>query len=937
MSGKVRSCVPAAEWDMVGRSSELAALRACAEQARAGKAHCVVVRGNTGSGKTALLDGFRRDGGPDGATVLSAAGHRATAETPYATVGRLFGDLREAVPPRRERLIPAAPSPGPLVLVVDDAQWCDERSLRWLESLLHRPEGLPLLVVLAWGGPGIGPGGSAGPAFGRIVRHPGTRLLSLGPLTEAEVAAAAARCLGRTPGAAAVRRCRELSGGNPPLLRRILTRLRRDGVRPGSCAVGDVDAAWHQIHASLVRAHLRGLSATELLVVRAAAVLGWTDSPAAAEEGAGHVASPERVGALAGVPVRLVSAVLGGYRDGELLAAGGPEALRAAVLEATPAGELVRLRTGAARLLNDEGFAAPVVAGHLLPLPRLDEGWMRGVLRDAAERARRHDDRSLAAPYLRRLLEDESDERSRVRTGLELAGALAATDPEAALDTLRDLLNRTADVRLRALVALQFGMTAQAVGRPALTELSRALDMLRAVLSPDGDEAGRDLCWRIESAVLSAGLHEKSAFAAVRERARAAMAREPAESAGGGSLLVRAQLGALEGASAREVVDLAARAMGAAGSGAPDWMRVQVAVLFHLADEPGRALETLEPAMADGNGCLPRWWLLADRSMVRHRLGDIPAAVADARAALECMGRPRQSPGSALPFIAWAAVRSEQGATEAAETALARAAESGLGQSVLGRSWYLTTWARLRLRAGDPAGALVRARRCEHWFAEAGLGNPAWASWRTVAVMALAGLGRTAEAVGLAEEGLELARRWGTPHALGHALLAAGTAARDDRRVDLLTAAVETLSRSQARLDRARGELLLGRELAGRGDVGGARAHLFRAYETAQRCGSRRLAARTREALAAAGADRPRPSPVGTGPLSRTERQVAESAAAGATNQEIAENLFLSRRTVETHLTSTYRKLGLAGRTDLPAALRALAQPVARPATPAAS
>ncbi|WP_316527796.1 LuxR family transcriptional regulator [Kitasatospora brasiliensis] len=936
MSGKERVSGPAAEWEMVGRSAELAALRACAEQARAGKPRCVVVRGGTGSGKTALLDRFRRDGAPDGATVLSTAGHRTTLETPYATVGRLFGDPREAGPPRQERLVPAAPSPGPLVLVVDDAQWCDERSLRWLECLLHRPEGLPLLAVLAWGGPGSGPGGPTGQALGRIVRRPGTRLLSLGPLTEAEVAAAAARCLGRPPGAAAVRRCAELSGGNPLLLRRLLTRLRGSGARPGGCAVGDVDAAWRRSHASLVRAHLRGLSATELLVVRAAAVLGWTGSPAA-EAGTGHPASPERVGALAGVPARLVPAVLGGYRDGGLLAAAGPEALRAAVLEAVPAGELARLRTGAARLLNDEGFAAPEVASRLLELPRLDEGWMRGVLRDAAERARRQDDRSLAAPYLRRLLEDEDDEPGRVRTGLELAGALAATDPEAALETLRSLLDRTADARLRASVALQLGMTAQATGRPALAVLSHALDTLRAAPGADGAEADRDLCWRIESAALSAGLQEKPAFAAARQRARAAVAREPAEPAEGGSLLLRAQLGALEGVSAREVVDLAARAMGAEGTAAPDWMRAHAALLFHLADEPGRALETLEPAMADSSGCLPRWWLLADRSRLRHRLGDLPGAVADARAALECAGRPRQSPGFALPLIAWADVQSELGAAGTAEAALARAADSGLGQSVVGWSWYLAGRAGLRLRAGDPDGALAAARRCERWFAEVGMGDPAWTSWRTVAVQALAALGRTAEAVGLAEEGLAAARRWGTPYALGHALLAAGTAARGDRRVELLTAAVETLSRSQARLDRARCELLLGRELSVRGDTRGAVAHLSRAHETARRCGSLLVVAKAREALAAAGADRPRRSAAGAGPLSGTERQVAEAAAAGATNQEIAEALFLSRRTVETHLTAVYRKLGLAGRTDLPAALRALARPAAHAADPAAS
>ncbi|MFK0294512.1 LuxR C-terminal-related transcriptional regulator [Streptomyces sp. NPDC090442] len=937
MSGKVRSSVPATEWGMVGRSSELDTLFSRAGKARAGSARCVVVRGDTGSGKTALLDGFRHDGRLGGATVLSAAGCRGTAEAPDATVGRLFGDVGGGAPSRRERLAQASASAGLVVLVVDDAQWCDERSLRWLESLLHRPEGLPLLVVLAWGGRDGHPAGPAGPTLGRIVRHPTTRLLALGPLVEEDVAAAAARCLGGAPEAEVVRRCAELSGGNPLLLRRLLTRLRGQGLRPGARAAADVDAAWRRIHTSLVRARLRSLDVTERQVVRAAAVLGWTDSPPDAVAGTGDVASPERVGALAGVPTRLVSAVLGGYRDDELLATGGLETLRTAVLEVTPADEVARLRAGAARLLNDEGLAATEVAVHLLPLPRLGEGWMRGVLRDAAEQARRHEDRSPAVPYLRRLLADESDERSRVRTGLELAGALAATDPEAALDTLQSLLARTADARLRASVALQFGMTAQAVGRPALTVLSRALDTLRAALGPGGDEAGRDLCWRIESAVLFAALHEKPAFAAVRERARAATAREPAETAAGGSLLVRAQLGALEGAPARKVVDLAARAVGAAGAGAPDWMRVQAAVLFHLADEPGRALETLEPAMADGNGCLPRWWLLADRSMVRHRLGDFPAALADARAALESMGRPRQSPGSALPFIAWAAVQSEQGATDAAEAALGRAAESGLGQSVLGRSWHLTTWACVRLRAGDPEGALARARRCGRWFAEAGMGDPAWATWRTVAVTALAGLGRTAEAAALAEEDLERARRWGTPHALGKALLAAGTAARGDRRLDLLAAAVETLSRSQARLDRARSELLLGRELSRRGDLTGAHAHLTRAHATARRCGSRRLTAATREALTAAGTGRSRTAPAGVGSLSGTERRVAESAAAGATNQEIAESLFLARRTVEMHLTSTYRKLGLAGRADLSAALRALAQTAARPAAPVAS
>ncbi|MFE3765940.1 hypothetical protein ACFXPI_29730, partial [Streptomyces sp. NPDC059104] len=72
---------------------------------------------------------------------------------------------------------------------------------------------------------------------------------------------------------------------------------------------------------------------------------------------------------------------------------------------------------------------------------------------------------------------------------------------------------------------------------------------------------------------------------------------------------------------------------------------------------------------------------------------------------------------------------------------------------------------------------------------------------------ALVRLGRTPEAAELAAEARELADRWGTPYAIGHALLAAGTAAVGDRRTEFLTGAVEALSRSQARLDRARAEL----------------------------------------------------------------------------------------------------------------------------------
>lgn len=919
-----------------GRSGELAALFACAEAANAGRAGCVVVRGNTGIGKTALIDSFRRDGRLRGATVLHTTGRAERATTEYGAVRELFGPGAEAerVPPRTEWLASTLMARGPLVIVVDDAQWCDGPSLRWLESLIRRTESARLLTVLAWGASGTGPARSA---LARIVQHPGTRLVGLGPVAEEQVAETVEGILGEAPEPPFTWRCAALSDGNPLLLRRILLRLRRAGVRPEARSVGQVDAAWREVHAASVRAHLRGLTETELRVVRAAAVLDWSDCPPSATAGGtGQVASAERVGALAGVRPRLVSTVLDGHRDDELLSVDGEEAFHAAVLAATPAGELVRLRTRAARLLNDEGFASAEVAKHLLPLPRLDEGWMLGALRDAAERAGRTGPRSAAVPYLRRLMEAEPEETGRVRTALELAGALAATHPADALDALRSLLDQTRDVRLRASVAVQFAMTALAAGdaAAALAVLSRTLD--RPAAEPGADAEDRALRGTIELAALAAGLHRPSAFPAVRERARAALREEPTP-AGSGGLLARALLVAVEGESAREAVDLVGRAVRAEGPAPRDWMRARAAQVLHLADEPGMALEMLDLAMTDDSGCLPRWSLLAERSMVRLRLGDVPGAALDARAALEAVEHPGQG-GSALPFVAWGCVRLEQADTEAAETMLDRVASSHLDHTLLGRIPYLMARARIRLGRGDAEGALACALRCEHGLAEAGLDGRPWAPWRPLAATALVRLGRTAEAAELAAEARELADRWGTPYAIGHALLAAGTAADGDRRTAFLTGAVEALSRSQARLDRARAELLLGGHLARSGDTAGARRHLGRAHETARRCGSPALTAGVRAALAAAGLTGPGPGPR-TGaaarprpcPLSGIERQVAGAAAGGATNQEIAETLFIARRTVEMHLTSVYRKLGLGGRADLPDALRDLAPAASAP------
>jgi len=100
-----------------------------------------------------------------------------------------------------------------------------------------------------------------------------------------------------------------------------------------------------------------------------------------------------------------------------------------------------------------------------------------------------------------------------------------------------------------------------------------------------------------------------------------------------------------------------------------------------------------------------------------------------------------------------------------------------------------------------------------------------------------------------------------------------------------------------------------------------AREHLRRAVELATICGAAPLAARAETELLATGA-RPRRIPLsGVESLTPSERRVAELAAHGPTNREIAQALFVTQRTVEVHLTSVFRKLDIRSRSQLAAAL----------------
>jgi DNA-binding CsgD family transcriptional regulator len=226
------------------------------------------------------------------------------------------------------------------------------------------------------------------------------------------------------------------------------------------------------------------------------------------------------------------------------------------------------------------------------------------------------------------------------------------------------------------------------------------------------------------------------------------------------------------------------------------------------------------------------------------------------------------------------------------------------------RSVLLAARATVRVAAGADGG-IADYLACGRELALSGISNPAVLAWQGPAALAAKG---TEMAGRLATQELAAARRWGAPRALGRALYASALVHDDATAVDKLAEAADLLELAMTHTYLVHVLLELGTRLAARGDLPAAQAKLRRALDLASQCGNGHRAAQVRRAMARLSpATGPRPA------LNQHESRVAELARAGDTTKQIAAKLFLTPRGVEFHLTSIYRKLGIAGRRELAA------------------
>jgi ATP/maltotriose-dependent transcriptional regulator MalT len=299
--------------------------------------------------------------------------------------------------------------------------------------------------------------------------------------------------------------------------------------------------------------------------------------------------------------------------------------------------------------------------------------------------------------------------------------------------------------------------------------------------------------------------------------------------------------------------------------------------------------------------------------------GELDEAEASLRQAIDesVLASERDGAGLAYASAFLARVLIERGDLEGAAAALERSRGTSPfsdGDALLRRSRI-----ELLLAGGDWARALEESE--SYRDRARAIDNPGWAPWRLLEATARDRLGQRDAAVALLEAELDAARRWGAAGALSATLRRLGEVRGGDEGLELLEEAVAVAAQSPAVLEHAKALIALGSSMRRLRRRSAAREPLLQGFELAGRCGADALAEHARTELRATGARPRREALSGPGSLTPSERRVAELAAGGESNRAIAQALYVTTKTVEVHLSSTYRKLGIARRAELPDAL----------------
>lgn len=941
--------------DLLDRKNELDVLRSALVKAGRGEGQCVLVSGSAGIGKSRLLDaaGAMATESPEAFRVLRGRCGQFERATSWALVREVLAQVADedsvfhGVAARARDLVTGpghvvASEPAdadaafamvhavhwavanlaqtsPLVLLLDDVQWADPATLRWLAHLIPRVRELSLMLVMARRDGDPDELSALEPALASShLDSIRPRVLGLDAVTA--LVRAACRDGAQPPSYDVCRAVLACSAGNPFLVRGLATGLAAIA-QPSEA---DVRALAVDGVARMTRSTLAGLGT---LCSTVAQVIAMT----------GHRAAPVEVAGVLDLTVgtvdrcfdRLATAGLVVREQRDRVAFVHP-LVREAIVDSLPPGQRSELSRTLALVLHRLGAPHTRIASQLMQVHPAADPWVVEMLVASAREATTDGALEGAVDLLARALEEPPSQDARPDV-LMAAGwaAYRAFDPRA-IAWLSEGAALTGDVDrgARAHLALLNAASALQVpwdSKPLLDLAVRASDSVLLEIEgwarigegfyvvpvdvgdwkprEHGDLAGDTRAERVWlTGLLLNELVSGRSSERMRVLADRVVAGDPADEHQDMVLTASAMRGLITVGDMQRANDYCSRAvLDAARRGSlmgfQQWSAMSARV--HLAmGQVGAAAEEAAQGLGDDE---PHGWVIGHAwcagilAAARMMSGDLGGAAA----ALAGVGLATAEPPETVQGI---------------ETMMFRA--------------------RLSLLRGDLDLARLDLDRSHAWLRAAGWLDTVHHPWRPVAADVAWATGDREEARTMAREHLEHMQTFGAAHLVGAAHRKLGeTLADTDVAAEHLRAAVQLLADSDAALEHSRALLALGGHLRRNRAPADAREPLLRGLDMATRLGAGLVVARARTELAAAGVRPRRSSLTGPDALTASERRVVDQAVTGLSNPEIAQALFVSRKTVEKHLSAAYLKLGVNARKELAAALANQVHPSGAAAT----
>ncbi|MBC2876582.1 AAA family ATPase [Streptomyces sp. TYQ1024] len=893
---------------MVGRDAELARLFRAMDSAT--EDPVLLLLGDVGMGKSSLLDRAVRRAAAGGARVLRAEGRQSESGLAFSALHQLLRPVPADIDglPERQRaalhgalgmgpatadgdlmlvgvavlsVLSAQGERAPVLVVLDDAQWCDRASLDVLSFAARRLAGEPVTMLIA---------ARAGDRLPGFDRHVPT--LTLGPLDAAE----AGRLLDLRPHGPTGRtrtRILDQAQGNPLALTELAKAAAVRGPAAKAPPAGPLPltARLEQIFA----ARLDDLPAPTTRALLLLAAMDTVDSaiavPATVPDAEDEAWPPaERAGLI--------------RRTGHDVRFSHP-LVRSAVYHAASPAARREAHLALAELLRDEPDRR---AWHLAAAARRPDAAVSGELERTAHRARRRGGHAAAAKALQRAADLSPRPEHGARLLVDAAAEAALTGDLAWVEELAAAVRaRTDDASLLAEAGAQAGRLAVLTARhsvvfPRLLETAEELNPVEpsAALGALAGAAvvryysGQDAQRHRVGAALR-GLRQDASHAWLRAWVRAVS--DPFDDrAGLLALLPRVA------AEARRRPDRLAA----------------YGVMAWLLDETPRAVRAFDEAFDrwGSRGALPEGlggaaaWSYVDLG----RWGRAREACARGGAVGAAAGLDHAVACAAAVDAAVLAYQGDPTAARArAEEALALVdplesrsvsvfARRALGAAVLAEGAYEPAYDQLRSVFTADGGPV-------HYHAS----YPALADLAAAAVRA----GRRAEAAAIVERAARTLARDASPRLRALIDRARGLLAGPRDAEPHLRAALADPVLEHWPFERAQTLLDLAEWIRRRRRIAEARAPLTEALEVFRRLGARPWTERARTEARAAGLDVIDTAPDALAELSPQQRQIVGLAARGLTNREIGERLFLSPRTVGSHLYRSFPKLGITARSQL--------------------